>query len=92
MRIMIIIAISILILFVLFSIARRLFSQATPINVKILISMMFFGGVGFAFGQHFSSGWAVFGAGFGVLIGIEYKDNLFKFLHLLYRDIVEDDT
>jgi hypothetical protein len=54
--------------------------------------MMFFGGVGYALGQHFSSGWAVFGAGFGVLIGIEYKDNLFKFLHLLYRDIVEDGT
>ena len=90
MRIVIFIAISILILFILFSIARRLFRQTTPINVKILISMMFFVGVGFALGQHFSSSWAVFGAGFGVLVGIEYKDTLFRFLHLIYRDIVEE--
>jgi len=90
MRIVIFIAISILILFILFSITRRVFRQSTPFNVKILISMMFFGGVGFAFGQHFSSGWAMFGATFGVLLGIEYKDKLFEFLHLLYSDITKN--
>jgi len=52
--------------------------------------MMFFGGIGFAFGHHFSAGWAVFGSIFGALVGIEYKDQLFRLLHMLYRDITED--
>ena len=52
--------------------------------------MMFFGGIGFALGHYFSFGWSVFGATFGVLVGIEYKDKLFDLLHLVYRDITED--
>jgi len=52
--------------------------------------MMFFGGIGFAFGHHYSDGWAIFGSIFGVLVGIEYKDHLFRLLHMLYRDITQD--
>ena len=90
MRIILFLFINIVILFLLFSIVRRIFSTTTPINIKLLISMMFFGGIGFAFGHHFGFGWAVFGSVFGVLVGIEYKDHLFRLLHILYRDITED--
>lgn len=90
MRILLFLLLNIAILFLLFSIVRKIFSTSTPINIKLLISMMFFGGIGFAFGHHFSVGWAVFGSIFGVLIGIEYKNHLFRLLHMLYRDIIED--
>jgi len=90
MRIILFLLLNVLVLFLLFSIARKIFSTSTPLNIKLFISMMFFGGIGFAFGHHFSDGWAIFGSIFGVLVGIEYKDHLFRLLHMLYRDITED--
>jgi len=90
MKLAIFLLINIIILFILFSVVRGFFKQRTPVNIQLLISVMFFAGVGFAFGSHFSSGWAIFGAVFGVLIGAEYKEKLFDVLHLIYRDITEN--
>jgi phosphoglycerol transferase MdoB-like AlkP superfamily enzyme len=74
-------------LLLFFTLLRRRFAQHTPISIKLLLSMLFFGGVGFAMGEYFSEGWAIFGAIFGALVGIEYKEKLFSLLHLLYKDI-----
>jgi hypothetical protein len=90
MRIVIFLAANIILLLVIFGIVRSIFKQHTPMNIRLLISMMFFGGIGFAFGNYFTPGWAIFGSVFGILIGIEYKDKLFELLHLVYRDITED--
>jgi len=52
--------------------------------------MMFFGGIGFAVGNHYGGfGWATFGAVFGLLLGIELKEKLFQVVHMVYRDILE---
>ena len=90
MRIIIFLVINLTVLLVLFSMVRYIFKQRTPFNIQLLISMMFFGGIGFSLGSHFSSGWAVFGAVFGILVGAEYKEQLFDLLHLVYRDITEN--
>jgi len=90
MRIIIFLCVILVILLILFSIFRRVFGKSTPLNIELFISMMFFGGVGFAFGHHFSSGWEIFGSIFGAAIGLRYKDKLFEWLELLYKDITED--
>ena len=52
--------------------------------------MMFFGGIGFAVGNHYwGSGWELYGAVFGLLVGIELKEKLFQVVHMVYRDILE---
>ena len=73
----------------LLGVARMILDKLT-FSLSSLISSLLFAAIGFAIGSHYSERWAMFGAIFGGLIGIEYKDNLFKFLHLLYRDIVEE--
>lgn len=74
-----------------FSIIKSIFKKRTSLSVQLLISMMFFGGIGFAVGDHYwGSGWATFGAVFGVLVGIELKEKLFQTIRMVYKDITED--
>ncbi len=73
-----------------FSLLRSIFKKRTSLSVQLLISMMFFGGIGFAVGNHYwGSGWATFGAVFGLLVGIELKEKLFQVIHIVYKDIIE---
>ncbi len=73
-----------------FSVLGSLFKKRTSMNVQLLISMMFFGGIGYAVGDHYwGSGWATFGAVFGVLAGIELKEKFFQVIRIVYKDIIE---
>ena len=72
-----------------FSLLRSVFKKRTSLNVQLLISMMFFGAIGFTIGNHYSLGWATFGAVFGLLLGIELKEKLFQIVHMVYKDILE---
>ena len=74
-----------------FSALRSAFKKRTSLSVQLLISMMFFGGIGFAVGDHYwGSGWAIFGAVFGLLVGIELKEKLFQAVRMIYKDLAED--
>ncbi len=80
----------IMVLLLFFTLLKSAFKKRTPFNVQLLISMMFFGGIGFAVGNHYwGLGWATFGAVFGLLLGIELKEKLFQVVHMVYRDILE---
>ena len=58
-------------------------------NVKVLISMMFFAGVGFALGDYVGDGWGIFGLFFGLLVGIELKEKFYDTVKILYKDLME---
>ena len=74
-----------------YSVIKSLFKKSNLLNIKLLISIMFFGGMGFAIGDYYlSSGWATFGAGFGVLVGIELKDKLFEAVEKVYQDLLDE--
>ena len=73
-----------------FILLKGLFRKREPWDIQLLISIMLFAGIGFAIGDHYLGlGWAIFGAIFGILIGIELKEKLFQLLDMVYRDIVE---
>ena len=86
MRFLLFLIVMLLVLFLI----KTLFRKREPWDTKLYISIMLFAGLGFAIGDYYLGlGWALFGAIFGILIGIELKEKLFKLLEMLYRDIVE---
>lgn len=63
---------------------------ASFINVRTIISMLFFGGIGYAVGAQVSGDWSMFGAIFGVFLGIELKKKPFDVTGEIYRDITDE--
>lgn len=70
--------------------AIKILLDRLTFNLPSLISLLLFGAIGFAVGTHYSEGWAVFGAIFGGVVGIELKDKLYEVVGAVYRDITDD--
>ena len=79
----------VVVLLLFFTLLKSAFKKRAPLNTQLLISMMSFGGIGFAIGNHYGLGWATFGVVFGLLLGIELKEKLFQVVHMVYKDILE---
>ncbi|NKQ41421.1 MAG: hypothetical protein HF962_07615 [Sulfurovum sp.] len=67
-----------------------LLRRAISFDIKLLISMMLFAAMGYALLDEYGSGWAAFGAAFGLLIGIEIKERFYKTLQDIYKDLTKD--
>ncbi len=64
--------------------------RGREVSVRLLISMMFFAGVGYAVGDSISDGWSIYGALLGMLVGIEIKERFFQLLQMIYQDFTEE--
>ena len=84
------IILSILLLLFLVSVLRRLLSRTASLDVKLLIVVLIFGGIGYAIGDHYSDGWAWFGVVLGGLIAVEVKENFYRVVDMLYDEFRED--
>ncbi|MEA1953079.1 MAG: hypothetical protein U9O24_01630 [Campylobacterota bacterium] len=74
----------------IFTFLKSVLKKQRTFNIQLLISMMLFGGIGYAVGDYYlDSGWAIFGAVFGVLVGVELKEKLYQVIGMIYRDFTE---
>jgi len=84
------IILSIVLLIFLIIVIKRVLSRTASLDVKLLIVVLIFGGTGYAIGDHYSNGWAWFGAALGGLIAVEVKENFYRVVDMLYDEFRED--
>ncbi len=85
------IVLSVVLLLFLLSLIKRLIARTASLDVKLLIVVLIFGGAGYAIGDHYSDGWAWFGAVLGGLIAVEVKENFYRVVKMLHDELREDE-
>ena len=79
----------IIVLIIVIGVIKSFFNNSNFSITKFIISILFFGAIGYGLGTYVSDGWGYFGMFFGAFLGIEFKEKLFELVEELYDDFLE---